>query len=150
MTRVIAACVAIACLLTPVGQSGDCKCHTPKSDDQTRWGGNQAIVLQPKQHFREIKGVVEVSERELVENALVEVFDKPEYLVSDRPRDAKPQQKRLRACVTPADGTFCFKDLPDGRYELRISRDQGFDVTHVYIVVDRNAGTTKPLHVGCT
>ena len=74
-----------------------------------RWGRNQAIVLTPDEHFREVRGMVEAFEKELVENALVEVFDKPEYLVGDKPGSRKPQQNGMRACVTSADGKFCFK-----------------------------------------
>src|SRR5262245_13047006 len=54
---------------------------------------------------------------EFMEDALVKVFDEPEYLAGDKPYK-KPQQNRLRACVTSSDGKSCFKNLPD----LRASR----------------------------
>jgi hypothetical protein len=141
MKRFILAGVALLAF-TPVAVHGECKCHKPERDDSTRWGGNQAIVLTPDEHFRELRGIVEVFEKELVE-----VFDKPEYLVSDKPWSEKPKQNRLRVCVTSADGKFCFKKLPDGVYEVRVSRDQGWNVTHVYVVVDHQAGMNE-LHVG--
>lgn len=148
MKPLITAGVVAVLVFTPIAVHGDCKCHNPEQDDRTRWGGNQAVVLTPEEHFREVRGVVEASVGEAMKDALVEVFDKPEYLVSDKPWDQKPQQNRLRACITSADGKFCFKNLPEGVYELRVSRSQGWNVTHVYIVVDRKAGSNKPLHVG--
>ena len=134
--------------LIPVAVHADCKCHKPERDATTRWGGNQSVILRPDEYFREVRGVVEAFVGETMEAALVEVFDKPEYLVSDKPWNEKPPQNRLRACVTSRDGKFCFKNLPDGVYELRVSRDQGWNVTHVYIVVDGKAGRNKPLHAG--
>lgn len=148
MKRSITAGVVALLAFTPIAVHGECKCHKAERDDSTRWGGNQAIVLKPDEHFREVRGIVEVFEKELVENALVEIFDKPEYLVNDKPWSEKPQQNRLRAWVTSADGKFYFKNLPDGVYEVRVSRDQGWNVTHVYVVVDRKAGMNEPLHVG--
>jgi hypothetical protein len=101
----------------------------------------------PEEHFSEVRGIVEVLDKERVQGALAEILDKPEYLVGSKPWNERPQQNRLRACVTSADGQFCFKDLPNGTYELRISRDQGWNVTHVYVVVDRRTGSSKPIHV---
>ena len=135
-------------LVIPVAVYADCRCHKPERDATTRWGGNQAVVLKPDEHFREVRGVVEAFTGKAMADAIVEVFDKPEYLVGDKSWSEKPQQNRLRACVTSTDGKFCFKSLPDGVYELRVSRDREWNVTHVYIVVDRKAGPHKTLHVG--
>jgi len=148
MKPLIAAGIIALLAIAPVAVHGDCECHKPERDDTTRWGGNQAIVLTPDQHFHEVRGIVEVFEKELVEKALVEVFDKPEYLVSNKPWSDKPQQNRLSACVTSAYGKSCFNHLPGRDYDVRVSRDQGWNVTHVYIVIDRQAGTNQPLHVG--
>jgi hypothetical protein len=101
----------------------------------------------PEEHFREPKGVVEVLDKQTVHDSLAEVFDKPDYLVSSKSWNEHPEQNRLSVCVTSADGKFSFRDLPSGTYELRISRDQGWDVTHVCLVIDRQAGTGKPLRV---
>ena len=55
-----------------------------------------------------------------MEEALVEVFDEPEYLAGDKPYK-KPQQNRLRACVTSSDRicrteftSFAFVATKDG------------------------------------
>jgi len=84
-----------------------------------------------------------------LEHALVEVFDHPEYLLdqsSSFKRD-HPEQKRVAACRTGADGKFCLRNLPPGKYELRSSLSSGWDVTHVYVVLDKKAGQGKALHV---
>jgi hypothetical protein len=104
------------------------------------------VTQVPEEHFRERKGVVSTFGDQPAENALAEAFDKPEYLLSNEPWHQRPTQNRLRVCVSP-DGKFCFKDMPSGTYELRISRDPGWDVTHVYAVVDRKAGARKPIQV---
>jgi len=144
--RLAVSLAALCSLIAPVVQ-GDCKCRQSAKDDKTRWGGNEAVTQVPEEHFRELKGVVSVFGDQPVENALAEVFDKPEYLLGNEPWDQRPTQNRLRECVTSPDGKFCFKDLPSGTYELRISRDPGWDVTHVYVVVDRKAGARKPIQV---
>ena len=139
--------VLILCALAAPAVQGDCKCRRPEKGDATRWGGNEAVVLQPEGHFQELKGIVEAFENEPMGDALAEVFDKPDYLISDTPWANRPEQKRIRACVTSTDGKFCFKDLPDGAYELRISHDQGWNVTHVYVVLDHKGGKKKEVHI---
>jgi len=137
----------IVCAATVPTMHGDCKCHKPEKDDKTRWGGNQAIVIVPEHRFREIEGTVEFQGQK-IEGALVEIFDKPDYLVNHKPWADRPEQKRLRNCVTGADGKFCFWGLPSGPYEVRVSKDQGWDVTHAYVVVDNKATEkTDPLQV---
>jgi hypothetical protein len=131
--------ILITCALIAPPVLGDCKCRRPEKGDGTRWGGNQAVVVVPEKHFREIAGTVETFQNEPMEGALVEVFDKPDYLVSDKLWAGRPEQKRLKSCVTSADGKFCFSGLPSGTYEVRISKDQGWNVTHAYVVLDRKA-----------
>jgi Carboxypeptidase regulatory-like domain len=138
----------VVCSLLVRAALGDCKCHHPAKGDTTRWGGNESVVIVPKTHFREISGTVDTIQGESIKDALVEVFDKPDYLVSNRPWADKALQKRLRSCVTSADGRFCFRVLPSGSYEVRVSKGQGWNVTHIYVVVDRKAAERiEPLHV---
>ena len=81
-----------------------------------------------------------------LENALVEVFDHPEYLLKTGTEAKPPDQHRLRACLTSADGRFCFENPPSGKYELRSSINSGWDVTHIYVVVSTKVGEAKKLH----
>ena len=126
---------------------GDCRCRRPEKNDSTRLGGNEAIVLVLKDHFRELTGLVEAFENEPAKDVLVEVFDKPDYLVDNKPWADRPQQKRLKACLTSTDGRFCLRGLPSGAYELRMSKDSGWDVTHVYVVLDCKAGKKEQIKV---
>ncbi len=103
-----------------------------------------------KGRYREMTGVVNSSIPEA--GVLVEVFDNPGYLLDESRRGSHPEQKRLRACVTGDDGSFCFRNLPSGKYELRASVSAGWDVTHVYIIIDRKSGSKESidvwLHIG--
>jgi hypothetical protein len=149
--RAPASVLSVLCLLlalAPVSsRATQCKCHKPEKGDTTRWGGNQAVVVVPDKPFRKIEGIVELGE-EALEGALVEVFDKPDYLVNNRPWANKPEQKLLKSCVTSLDGKFCFQGLAAGKYEIRISKAQGINVTHVYAVVDYKAmQKDEPLHI---
>jgi hypothetical protein len=60
------------------------------------------------------------------------------YLLREGPLEA-PKQKELAACVTAEDGKFCFRHLPPGKYELRASLNAGWNITHVYVVVDKKS-----------
>ena len=84
-----------------------------------------------------------------LEHVLVEIFDHPRYLLSDRSLQPATQvtQKRLAACLTSADGKFCFRDLRSGKYELRSSLDGDWNISHVYVVVGNKAGKRKSLQV---
>jgi hypothetical protein len=72
-----------------------------------------------------------------MKDALVEVFDHPDWLLLGYPESEKAQlkQHRIAACKTGPDGRFCFVGLPHGNYEVRCSFDPGVDVTHVYVTL---------------
>jgi uncharacterized protein YutD len=82
----------ILCALIPIAAQGDCKCRRPEKGDETRWGGNEAVVLVPEEHFREVSGIVEAFQDEVMKGALAEVFDKPDYLVSNKPWNERPNR----------------------------------------------------------
>jgi hypothetical protein len=128
---------------------GDCKCRHPEEGETTHWGGNQVVVLVEEKTHRKMEGIIEISDGRPLEHALVEIFDHPEYLLdqSSSPKRDHPEQKRLAVCRTAADGKFCLRDLPSGKYELRSSIDSGWNVTHVYVVLDKKAGQDKALRV---
>ncbi|MHB8609432.1 MAG: carboxypeptidase-like regulatory domain-containing protein [Candidatus Acidiferrales bacterium] len=123
----------------------DCKCHRPAAGETTRQGANLFVVQDEEKPYRDLNGIVEMGSAEPVGDVLVEIFDQPEYLLK-APAKA-PKQKRLAACVTGADGKFCFRYLPAGEYELRASLNGGVNITHVYVVVEKKAGKRERLHV---
>jgi protocatechuate 3,4-dioxygenase beta subunit len=116
----------------------DCKCHAPDKEETTHWGGNEMIVMKEENSYRQLRGTIEMSDGSLLKDALVEVFDHPDYLLdsSHSRREGPPEQKRVAVCRTAADGKFCFRNLPPGKYELRSSLGSGWNVTHVYVVLD--------------
>ena len=129
--------------------SGDCKCHRPDKGETTHWGGNQVVVFVEEKSYRELQGKVEMFDGRPVENALVEVFDHPDYLLDRSASNFKepPEQKRLGVCRTASDGKFCFRGLRSGKYELRSSFGSGWNVTHVHVALDRKAGQHKGIQV---
>ena len=55
----------------------------------------------------------------------------------------------MKVCVTEADGRFCFTGIPKGRYELRASKEGGFEITHLKVIVDPKnpQSTNKEINV---
>ncbi|MGB6835672.1 MAG: carboxypeptidase-like regulatory domain-containing protein [Candidatus Acidiferrum sp.] len=110
------------------------------------------VVYVEEKTYRELRGTVKMHEGQPVENALVEIFDKPEYLLDHSIVSAnnRPKQRRLATCVASADGKFCFPNIGNGKYELRSSSGSGVNVTHVYVVIDKQTGEKKDLSVEMT
>jgi len=126
-------------------------CSPPKADETTHWVGNLQIVNVEKKSFRQLRGTVITPNGEPLENALVEVFTNPEYLLIEKPTDKRgtSEQRRVAACRTKTDGKFSFPDLPVGKYELRSSSEDsatGWNVTQIYVVV-KPKGKKKELRV---
>ena len=129
----------------------DYTCSSPKADETTHWVGNLQIVNIEKKSFRQLRGTVFMQNGELFENALVEIFTNPEYLLTEEPTDkrGRTEQKRVAACITGKNGRFSFPDLPAGKYELRSSSADsatGWNVTQIYVVV-KSSGKKKELRV---
>jgi hypothetical protein len=122
---------------------GNCKCHRAADNETTHFGGNEAVIFVAQESHQSLAGTVHAPDGTKLGNALIEVFDHPEYLLDDKPGENHPEQKRLAACRTAADGKFCFRNLPPGKYELRSSIGSGWDVTHVYVGVDNNGAAKK-------
>ena len=122
-------------LLLP--QSERSECHCVASEESTRAGANEMIVTTTSGKYRQIAGVVKAQTGEIVSDVLVEVYDQPEYLLLKYPEseEKKKTQRRLKGCVVGADGKFCFRDLPPGKYELRFSKVGGWNHAHVIVVI---------------
>ena len=74
------------------------------------------IVVTAPGKYRRLAGAVKDLNGEIVSDVLVEVYDKPEYLLLKYPEseEKKKAQRRLEGCIVGADGKFCFRDLPPG------------------------------------
>jgi protocatechuate 3,4-dioxygenase beta subunit len=127
--------------------ANDCKYTPAPSDETTRAGANEEILLSEKKPRKMLHGLVRDVNGEPLSDVLVEVFDHPNV-------QANVRQNRLVACVTGADGRFCFKNIPTGKYELILSKGGGWNRSHVYVEIaphSRNstkAGLNLPLQVG--
>ena len=124
-----------------------CGCKQATSEETTRWGGNHWITGRPRGIYQAINGkVVLWVDGKKMDEALVEVFDHPDYLLCEweefNPHKCTtkppPEQRRIAACKTGKDGKFCFSDIAPGSYELRVSKDGQWNVVHLYVVVDPN------------
>ena len=125
-------------------QQTRCGCNTAGVDKTTREGGNELIIERRSRPYKSIRGVVTDGTKPLA-NALVEVFDHPEWMISSL-NSNRVKQQRVVACKTDAEGRFCFANIAGGKYELRVSQGIAWNVSHLYITV--NAGsrqTTKAL-----
>jgi hypothetical protein len=128
---------------------GDCKCGPVRDEETTHWGGHESAIFVEKNSYRQLRGSVQRGSGQTSLVVLVEVFDHPDYLLerSSNVRENHPEQKRVAACRTSADGKFCFPNLPSGKYELRTSINGEWNTSHVYVVVDKKAGQQKSLRV---
>ena len=107
------------------------------------------IVVIEQTPYKYLRGTIESSDGRPVDGALVEIFTHPEYLLKDLPngRQDRPEQRRVAACRTKANGKFCFRGLLAGTYELRSSIDTGWDVTHLHVSVDPEKGKSGDVQV---
>src|SRR2546429_4800887 len=110
-------------LLTLLGSltSQECKCRPPEPGAVTRKGYSASILIESKTRYRKPAGVVYLHDVPS-ENVLVELFPYSKRLWGDT-------KDRLAACLTDADGHYCFGNIPKGRYQIRASKDGGFQIT---------------------
>jgi len=137
-------------LLILVGDStaSDCRCRV--AQDQRPVLGNVPLVATGG-NVRAIRGRLFYPNGEPVKGAIVEVF--VNSLETDDWEHADYEKVTARprkiACLTSADGSFCFSGLRSGRYLLRaglVGVDQGFSAMRMFVRVTPK-GSTKPLRM---
>jgi hypothetical protein len=113
------------------------RCLCAASNESTREGANETVTVIERTKYRQLAGVVQDTNGGIMSDVLVEVFDKPEYLLLSYPESEakKKAQRRVAGCVVGTDGKFCFRGLPPGKYELRFSKAGGWNHTQLYIVI---------------
>ena len=135
-------------------QRAHCGCR-PAARGEVPLGGNHEIIQTVPAPVRQVRGSVHfwVNDKP-VDKAVVEVFaDRP-----DKRPDKNPafRTKRLAACMTGADGKFCFPRLPAGRYVLRAGVSNHdldvFNFVYVEVRVSRGArrASGRPIIIDLT
>jgi hypothetical protein len=123
--------VLIASTITPA----QCGCIPSPTRDTTRWGGNELLTYVEPKIYKSLQGIARNINGRPLSGVLVEVFDQPEWIRQEL-SESPVEQQRIAACITRRNGRFCFSNIPSGNYELRLSKDGAWNVTHIYIVVD--------------
>ena len=144
MMKIVVGLLGLAVSITVIGSAAKCKCQS--TNESTRDGANEWVVYQEPVIHKRVEGVVVEPAGVPQQDALVEIFDQPDYLMcewrANNPNGCSPNppanQRRLGVCKTAKDGKFCFDNIPTGKYELRISKDRSWTITHVYLVIDPN------------
>lgn len=130
-------------LVSRVGAQANCK--PVPLDTPTRWGGNEAILVDLRDRpVRVARGrTLFGGESEPLPDVLLQVYRRKHLdslYQTPQPGDPLP----VAACITGKDGGFRF-DLPNGEYELRASVGPGMDVTHTYFVIRHGLVRSRPI-----
>jgi protocatechuate 3,4-dioxygenase beta subunit len=116
-------------------QLNQCSCIAPAPNETTHSGGNEIVTLVERKVYKSIRGVARDVNGEPLKGVLIEIFDKPEWIVKGY-SSSPSEQRRIAACKTGDDGRFCFLNIPAGEYELRESIDSAWNPSHIYIKVN--------------
>jgi hypothetical protein len=102
-------------------------------------GANETVEIRGPV-VNKLSGAVVYPDDTLAKDAVVELYDLP----PDRPDIAVNEivgwRTRRTACVTGADGMFCFSDVPSGKYLLRTGTRQpdGMNELYMRVTVDHS------------
>lgn len=141
----IAFSFALFSALAASAQSRIHHCSKVPVNTKTRWGGNQRIMIDLRdQPVRTVIGRVE-GPGEGALSMLVQVFPRQHSDPLYRPGE-QDSEKPVAACVTGTDGVFAFS-LSPGEYELRMSQNEGVDVTSVFVKVERSSHSSERITV---
>ena len=137
MGKVVLSIIIVA--ISAGSSSRLCSCQKALEDDRPH-GANEDTEYSEKT-LKSIKGrVVYYHNDEPADDVVVEVYSVAETDKNLRPREIALRRERRAACVTAKDGSFCFPDLPSGRYVLRAgarSSSAGMNEVYMKVTVDR-------------
>ena len=137
MSKFVLSFILIA--ISTTSSSRACSCQRALEDDLPN-GANEDIEYT-EQTVKRIKGrVVYYYDDQSADDVVVEIYDVTEADKNLRPREIALRRERRAACVTTKDGSFCFPDLPSGKYVLRAgarSSSAGMNDLHMKVTLDR-------------
>ena len=137
MSKLVLSIIIVA--ISAGSSSRLCSCQKALEDDLPH-GANIDIEYSEKT-VKKIKGrVVYYYDDEPAEDVVVEIYDVIDEDKALMSRDIAIRRERRAACVTAKDGSFCFPDLPSGRYVLRAgarSSSAGMNEVYMKVTVDR-------------
>ena len=133
MSKLVLAVIIVA--ISANSSSRPCSCQKALEDDLPH-GANEVIEHSEKT-VKKIKGrVVYFNDEEPADDIVVEIYDVIDEDKKLTSRDIAIRRERRAACVTAKDGSFCFPDLPSGRYVLRAgARSSSAGMNEVYMKV---------------
>jgi hypothetical protein len=149
--RIVFSLLLFSALVSSVlgqAQSRDCVRESRKTP--TRWGGNERIEIDLRDKpVSAVRGTVE-GPGDGTYSTLVQAFRRKPPDPLDTPA-SQENELPIAACKTRSRGSFSFS-LHPGEYELRMSQNQGTDVTSVFITVKHGSYTSEKItvvmHVG--
>jgi hypothetical protein len=100
-----------------------CQCTPVSADEVTGDSGNVEIVVTEKRTLKSVHGKTCDPNGTILEGVLIEVYTDAHF-------------KRIAACKTGADGKFCFKHIPAGKYRLIGSMPSGMNNITILIKVN--------------
>jgi hypothetical protein len=116
-----------------------CSCQKALEHDLPH-GANEDIEYSEKTVKRIQGRVVYFHDASPADDVVVEVYQITREDKKLRPREIVLRRVRRAACVTQKDGSFCFADLPSGRYVVRAgtrSASAGMNEVFLRVNLDR-------------
>jgi protocatechuate 3,4-dioxygenase beta subunit len=111
-----------------------CRSNPISPDETTHFGGTELVSLCEMRPLRAVRGVVRDVNGDPINDVLIEVFTKPEWILEGK-FSPTTDQGRIAATKTNSHGQFCLPNINAGSYELRASVGTGWNVSHVHIKV---------------
>jgi len=116
-----------------------CSCQTALESDVAH-GANE-LQEYSETTVKRIRGqIVYWNGEKPVKDVVVEIYEIPPADRKLKVSDITKRRKRTAACITSDDGSFCFSNLPSGRYLVRAgvrSAHDGMNDVFIKVNVDR-------------
>jgi hypothetical protein len=128
-------------LLLSAGSLSERRCSCQKAlEHDLPHGANETVEYVGKTVKRIAGRVISGPNDDPAEDVVVEIYEISQADKNLRPHEIVLRSQRKVACVTPKDGSFCFPDLPSGRYMVRAgtrSANAGMNEVFIRVNVDR-------------